>query len=198
MSEDRVQIIWPEALKIWMERQGWAFRSSDGDTFFAKRSTPLFAAETSRAMELTAMDTQLPSSHTYFTELAKKLGTPHAEMVGHLCELTHELMQKACSERGMSAPKITLKISKEEFAMKIAEDMAVKVRQIRGFSAKVHDRIVAGFVDGMAGRTIPHPSMGDEVPGVRPAFDRDYERGYDVGEGFARALTVFDAEEGEE
>jgi hypothetical protein len=50
----------------------------------------------------------------------------------------------------------------------------------------------------MAGRTIPHPSMGDQVPGVRPAFDRDYERGYDVGEGFARALTVFDAEEGEE
>ena len=97
----------------------------------------------------------------------------------------------------MSQPKITLRISKEEFAVKIAEDMAGKVRQLRGFSAKVHDRIVAGFVDGMAGRTIPHQSMGDLVPGVRPAFDSDYERGYDVGEGFARALTVFGTEEGE-
>lgn len=99
----------------------------------------------------------------------------------------------------MSQPKISLKISKEEFAMKIAEDMAIKVRQLRGFPAKVHDRIVAGFVDGMAGRTIPHPMMGDLVPGIQPAFDHDYERGYNVGEAFARALTVFGPEqEGEE
>jgi hypothetical protein len=99
----------------------------------------------------------------------------------------------------MSDPKITLKIPKEEFAVKIAEDMAVKVRQIRGFSAKVHDRIVAGFVDGMAGRTIPHPSMGALFPEVRPAYDLDYERGYRVGEGFALALSVFGPQkEGEE
>ena len=99
----------------------------------------------------------------------------------------------------MSDPKITLKIPKEEFAVKIAEDMAGKVRQLRGFSAKVHDRIVAGFVDGMARRTIPHPTMGDAVPGVLPAYDAGYERGYRVGEGFALALSVFGPQkEGEE
>jgi hypothetical protein len=51
----------------------------------------------------------------------------------------------------------------------------------------------------MAGRTIPHPTMGDAAPGVLPAYDPDYERGYRVGEGFALALSVFGPQkEGEE
>ena len=98
----------------------------------------------------------------------------------------------------MSEPKIALKCSVEEFALVWAKDTAKKVRLLRGMTAKQHERIVAGFVDGMAGRTIPHPTMGDEVPGVLPAYDPDYERAYRVGEDFANAASVFADKEGAE
>jgi len=55
--------------------------------------------------------------------------------------------------------------------------------------AKQCERVMAGMVDGMALRTVGYPGNG-ELPGIRPAFDVDYERGYDVGESFARASTV--------
>lgn len=70
-----------------------------------------------------------------------------------------------------------------------ARDLAKKIRQLKGMSEKQCERVLCGMVDGMAFRTVEYPN-NKHMPGIRPAFDVDYERGYDVGESFARAATV--------
>ncbi len=81
-----------------------------------------------------------------------------------------------------------------------ARDLAKKIRQLKGMNAKQCERTLAGLVDGMALRTVAYPGNpegkkdGSNIPGIRPAFDVDYERGYDVGESFARAATVMQGE----
>lgn len=47
------------------------------------------------------------------------------------------------------------------------------------------ESITAGLIDGLMGATQPHPA-GEGIPPIRPAFDPDYEAGYDVAETWAR------------
>ena len=86
ISPQAEKIIWPEALNIWMERRGWSFDSNE--LCFAKRR---YVGDL--MPKLRALYVPTPASWPYFLKLADNLGTPHAELVDALWELTQEFLK---------------------------------------------------------------------------------------------------------
>lgn len=56
-------------------------------------------------------------------------------------------------------------------------------------AVKVH-AYARGVSDGLAGRTVPHPTEGDKVPPIRPAHGPSYEAGYEWGLGVRGCLEA--------
>jgi hypothetical protein len=80
------KIIFPEALNVWMGRQGWAY---DGNELcYSKRGYSGKATQVLRALHV-----PLPASHPYFVELASNVGTPHAELVETLFEWSQDFLK---------------------------------------------------------------------------------------------------------
>ena len=104
------KIIWPEALNIWMERRGWSFDANE--LCFSK---PNEWASGFIIPRLTALHVPRPASDPYFVRLAANLGTPHAEMVDALWELTQEFLKKREIAAGLVEPKAKpIQISSKE------------------------------------------------------------------------------------
>lgn len=104
ISPQAEKIIWPEALNIWMERRGWSFDSNE--LCFAKRR---YVGDL--MPKLRALNVPTPASWPYFLKLADNLGTPHAELVDALWELTQEFLKKSPMVAG---PEVTPQINSEK------------------------------------------------------------------------------------
>lgn len=92
------KIIWPEALNIWMENRGWAFDPNELCYTCGYRKFP-------------ALNVPRPASDPYFLKLAINVGTPHAELVDALWELTQEFLKKTPMVAG---PEVTPQINSEK------------------------------------------------------------------------------------
>lgn len=98
ISPQAEKIIWPEAVKIWMENRGWAYDANE-------------LCYTCGYRKLTALNVPRPASWPYFLNLAKNLGTTHAELVDALWELTQEFLKKTQIAAG---PEVTPQINSEK------------------------------------------------------------------------------------
>ena len=104
ISPQAEKIIWPEALNIWMERRGWSFDSNE--LTYSRRT---HAGKHSQLLR--ALNVPTPASWPYFLKLADNLGTPHAELVDALWELTQEFLKKSPMVAG---PEVTPQINSEK------------------------------------------------------------------------------------
>jgi hypothetical protein len=92
------KIIFPEALNVWMVRQGWSYDANE--LCFAKRDCGVGIVP-----KLTALNVPRPASDPYFRKLAENVGTPHAEIVETLYELSQEFLKSAQIAAGPEEPK---------------------------------------------------------------------------------------------
>ena len=98
ISPQAEKIIWPEALHIWMERQGFSY---DANELTYSRRT--HAGKHSQL--LLALNVPRPASDPYFVRLANNVGMSHAELVDALWELTQEFLKKTQIAAGPEEPK---------------------------------------------------------------------------------------------
>ena len=92
ISPQAERIIWPEAVNVWMERQGWSFDANE-------------LCYTCGYRKLAALNVPRPASWPYFLNLAKNVGMSHAELVDALWELTQEFLKKTQIAAGPEEPK---------------------------------------------------------------------------------------------
>ena len=80
------KIIFPEALIVWMVRQGWSYDANE--LCFAKRDGGVGIVP-----KLTALNVPRPASDPYFRKLAENVGTPHAALVETLYEWSQDFLK---------------------------------------------------------------------------------------------------------
>jgi len=92
------KIIFPEALNIWMVRQGFSY---DANQLTYSRRTH----EGRHSQVLRALRVPLPASDPYFVRLANNVGMSHAELVETLCEWSQQFLESnPAAEEKESAP----------------------------------------------------------------------------------------------
>jgi hypothetical protein len=92
------KIIFPEALIVWMGRQGWSYDANE--LCFAKRDCGVGIVP-----KLTALNVPRPASDPYFRKLAENVGTPHAALVETLYEWSQQFLESnPAAEEKESAP----------------------------------------------------------------------------------------------